>query len=150
MFISRNFVFEKKCVATVIDIFETYIVWFLILFFSLSFVDLSSADNIVDNKSLIIVFLIAPFVETFIFQVVLPKFLYIFDFKKNSVLFISALAFSSTHTPEHWILYLYFFVCGWYLSYYSYKFIIENNCLIKGFLFVFSLHAFWNLILNFL
>ena len=86
--------------------------------------------------------IIAPLIETFIFQYLIIEFLLRFKkIKVNIIIFVSALAFGCTHY-YNFIYVLVMCVIGFvFASYYLY---LKIKDIKFPFLYIFSLHALWN------
>ncbi len=136
--------FKSEYLALLCEAYSvTFTVFLFLLFFQGNDIEPESFGY--TPKILVTSIILIPIVETLIFNLFLPYVLYLFDAKPIIIAFICAAAFSSSHAPDVYTFYLFYFIFGWYLSTCSNKFIFKGNSLKKGICKVWFMHAFWNL-----
>lgn len=107
--------------------------------------DISFIEELSLIQIFIIIVIIAPLIETFIFQYLIIEFL--FRFKKikiNIIILVSALAFGSAHYYD--LIYVLVTCVGGFI-YASYYLYLKIKGIKFPFLYICSLHALWNFLL---
>ena len=127
-----------------VDFIFSSLIGFLVILYDPKALDIPFIENFSSAKVFTITVIIAPLIETFIFQYLIIEFL--FRFKKigvNIIILVSALAFGLAHSYSFFYV-LVICISGFiYASYYLY---LKIKNVKFPFLYIFFLHALSNLL----
>jgi len=126
----------------IIDNIYNLSISYIINYFDSSLTETLEFSDFSLNEIFFLTVIIAPLFETLIFQFLIIELLYFFKVKNNSIIIISTVLFAISHNYNIVYILAIIFPGLMYATYYLYLKINKKN----GFILIFSLHAFSNLI----